>query len=327
MPGMVLLEAARQATTAHLGRPCLPAGITSHFTRYAELDTPCLITARTLPHHPAHPHRSSSPATRTTPRSSPPPSPPPDPTPTPRPPGGTGPPDQATPPDRAPWADDPAGQHTPPKAPAPHGRTGPGTPLRPAAAQETAAPPRRRKPGNTRQAPPGHPKTITTPSRPQRSQDPYSHGRLTVRPARPTSPVTGSGQAGTINRLPRTRRPAHQAGRHHVQHPNADHAAQEQPPPPGQPPPPPRWASTATTAREHEATQRQQTTGPHPQQPNPSGGGAQTVGTRRPDRLRPHRPAARGNNARRAGRLAAVTQDAPPATAACRLPTAAAQPA
>ncbi|GHD49645.1 ScbA/BarX family gamma-butyrolactone biosynthesis protein [Streptomyces galbus] len=55
IPGMVLLEAARQATTAHLGRPCLPAGITSHFTRYAELDTPCLITARTLPHHPAHP--------------------------------------------------------------------------------------------------------------------------------------------------------------------------------------------------------------------------------------------------------------------------------
>ncbi|MFF6829487.1 ScbA/BarX family gamma-butyrolactone biosynthesis protein [Streptomyces longwoodensis] len=55
IPGMVLLEAARQATTAHLGQPCLPTAIHSHFTRYAELDTPCLITARTLTHNPTQP--------------------------------------------------------------------------------------------------------------------------------------------------------------------------------------------------------------------------------------------------------------------------------
>ncbi|KOV58512.1 ScbA/BarX family gamma-butyrolactone biosynthesis protein [Streptomyces sp. MMG1121] len=49
VPGMVLLEAARQATIAFLGRDCLPVGITSEFTRYAELDAPCMIEACSLP--------------------------------------------------------------------------------------------------------------------------------------------------------------------------------------------------------------------------------------------------------------------------------------
>jgi hypothetical protein len=52
VPGMVLLEAARQATVAFLGRGCLPVGITSEFTRYAELDAPCLIEACALPRCP-----------------------------------------------------------------------------------------------------------------------------------------------------------------------------------------------------------------------------------------------------------------------------------
>lgn len=49
VPGMVLLEAARQASSAVLGRPFLPLGITSAFERYAELDAPCVIEARRLP--------------------------------------------------------------------------------------------------------------------------------------------------------------------------------------------------------------------------------------------------------------------------------------
>ncbi|MET9963654.1 ScbA/BarX family gamma-butyrolactone biosynthesis protein [Streptomyces sp. NPDC006326] len=50
VPGMVLLEAARQATAAVLGRSSyLPLSITSEFTRYAELDAPCMIEARRLP--------------------------------------------------------------------------------------------------------------------------------------------------------------------------------------------------------------------------------------------------------------------------------------
>lgn len=49
VPGMVLLEAARQATIAFLGRNCLPSGITSEFTRYSELNAPCLIEACALP--------------------------------------------------------------------------------------------------------------------------------------------------------------------------------------------------------------------------------------------------------------------------------------
>jgi hypothetical protein len=49
VPGMVLLEAARQATVAFLGRECLPVGITSEFTRFAELDAPCLIEVCSVP--------------------------------------------------------------------------------------------------------------------------------------------------------------------------------------------------------------------------------------------------------------------------------------
>ena len=52
VPGMVLLEAARQATVAFLGRNCLPVGITSEFTRYSELNAPCLIEACALPPGP-----------------------------------------------------------------------------------------------------------------------------------------------------------------------------------------------------------------------------------------------------------------------------------
>ncbi|MGW1104689.1 ScbA/BarX family gamma-butyrolactone biosynthesis protein [Streptomyces sp. NPDC002540] len=50
VPGMVLLEAARQAAAAALGNcGMLPTGIASEFHRYAELDTPCTIQAQHLP--------------------------------------------------------------------------------------------------------------------------------------------------------------------------------------------------------------------------------------------------------------------------------------
>lgn len=48
VPGMMLLEAARQATAAHLGRPCVPVGIISDFKRYVELNTPCMVEAYRL---------------------------------------------------------------------------------------------------------------------------------------------------------------------------------------------------------------------------------------------------------------------------------------
>ncbi|MFB7657718.1 MULTISPECIES: ScbA/BarX family gamma-butyrolactone biosynthesis protein [unclassified Streptomyces] len=52
IPGMVLLEAARQAATAVLNQPAvLPQHLTAQFTRYAELDRPCLIDALRLSHH------------------------------------------------------------------------------------------------------------------------------------------------------------------------------------------------------------------------------------------------------------------------------------
>jgi hypothetical protein len=50
VPGMALLEAARQAASAHLGRPCQLLGITSEFHTYAELDAPCLIEVEPAPH-------------------------------------------------------------------------------------------------------------------------------------------------------------------------------------------------------------------------------------------------------------------------------------
>lgn len=50
VPGMVLLEAARQAATAVLGGPSiLPVGLDCEFHKYAELDLPCLIDALHLP--------------------------------------------------------------------------------------------------------------------------------------------------------------------------------------------------------------------------------------------------------------------------------------
>ncbi|MFI2379162.1 ScbA/BarX family gamma-butyrolactone biosynthesis protein [Streptomyces sp. NPDC018964] len=49
VPGMLLLEAARQAAAAFLGGDCLPVGMTSEFTRFAELDEPCLIQICVLP--------------------------------------------------------------------------------------------------------------------------------------------------------------------------------------------------------------------------------------------------------------------------------------
>jgi hypothetical protein len=50
MPGMVLLEAARQATAATPHRSSLmPLGVASTFSRYAELDVPCLVEAHHRP--------------------------------------------------------------------------------------------------------------------------------------------------------------------------------------------------------------------------------------------------------------------------------------
>ncbi|MFF4542038.1 ScbA/BarX family gamma-butyrolactone biosynthesis protein [Streptomyces aureus] len=46
VPGMLLLEAARQAATATLGNTRLPLALASQFLRYVELDTPCTIEAR-----------------------------------------------------------------------------------------------------------------------------------------------------------------------------------------------------------------------------------------------------------------------------------------
>ncbi|MFE3185861.1 ScbA/BarX family gamma-butyrolactone biosynthesis protein [Streptomyces violascens] len=50
IPGMVLIEAARQATTAVLNRSALlPLRIENTFQHYTELDTPCIIEARQVP--------------------------------------------------------------------------------------------------------------------------------------------------------------------------------------------------------------------------------------------------------------------------------------
>ncbi|NEA65561.1 ScbA/BarX family gamma-butyrolactone biosynthesis protein [Streptomyces sp. SID12488] len=47
VPGMLLIEAARQAARAATGRPdALLLGLDSNFTRYAELDAPCWMEAR-----------------------------------------------------------------------------------------------------------------------------------------------------------------------------------------------------------------------------------------------------------------------------------------
>ncbi|MFE9767985.1 ScbA/BarX family gamma-butyrolactone biosynthesis protein [Streptomyces sp. NPDC005808] len=50
VPGMVLIEAARQATASVLGRSSyLPLAIANEFKRYTELDSPCMIEAVRLP--------------------------------------------------------------------------------------------------------------------------------------------------------------------------------------------------------------------------------------------------------------------------------------
>ncbi|MGW9498324.1 ScbA/BarX family gamma-butyrolactone biosynthesis protein [Streptomyces prasinus] len=49
VPGMMLLEAARQSTIATLGRTAPPSDVVGEFSRYAELHKPCLIEARRLP--------------------------------------------------------------------------------------------------------------------------------------------------------------------------------------------------------------------------------------------------------------------------------------
>jgi 2-oxo-3-(phosphooxy)propyl 3-oxoalkanoate synthase len=50
VPGMVLLEAARQSSAAALGRSSfMPLSVSCEFTRYTELDVPCLIEAHRLP--------------------------------------------------------------------------------------------------------------------------------------------------------------------------------------------------------------------------------------------------------------------------------------
>ncbi|WP_329289076.1 ScbA/BarX family gamma-butyrolactone biosynthesis protein [Streptomyces sp. NBC_01455] len=51
IPGMVLLEAARQAALVSTGMPdALLLGLKSNFTRYAEFDAPCWIEPRVEPH-------------------------------------------------------------------------------------------------------------------------------------------------------------------------------------------------------------------------------------------------------------------------------------
>ncbi|CAL9648397.1 hypothetical protein C1708_00115 [Streptomyces sp. DH-12] len=49
VPGMMLLEAARQATIATLGYTAPPSEVTGEFSRYAELHRPCFIEAHRLP--------------------------------------------------------------------------------------------------------------------------------------------------------------------------------------------------------------------------------------------------------------------------------------
>ncbi|MEL5957191.1 ScbA/BarX family gamma-butyrolactone biosynthesis protein [Streptomyces sp. CLV115] len=59
VPGMVLVEAARQATAAALGRSSyLPLVIANEFKRYVELDSPCTIEATVLPGTSPEGHRS-----------------------------------------------------------------------------------------------------------------------------------------------------------------------------------------------------------------------------------------------------------------------------
>ncbi|MET9500006.1 ScbA/BarX family gamma-butyrolactone biosynthesis protein [Streptomyces sp. NPDC006552] len=49
VPGMLLLEAVRQASIATVGTGARPLALVSDFTRYIELDTPSFIEARRIP--------------------------------------------------------------------------------------------------------------------------------------------------------------------------------------------------------------------------------------------------------------------------------------
>nr|AGH68922.1 AfsA-like gamma-butyrolactone synthase [Streptomyces sp. CNH189] len=49
VPGMALIEAARQATTVVLGRVSPPLSVETDFVRYVELDAPCAVEARQVP--------------------------------------------------------------------------------------------------------------------------------------------------------------------------------------------------------------------------------------------------------------------------------------
>jgi hypothetical protein len=56
LPGMVLLEGARQAATAHLApRVLTPAAAATTFHRYAELDRPCWIDVQDISPHTTTP--------------------------------------------------------------------------------------------------------------------------------------------------------------------------------------------------------------------------------------------------------------------------------
>ncbi|MGI5439977.1 ScbA/BarX family gamma-butyrolactone biosynthesis protein [Streptomyces shenzhenensis] len=57
-PGMALIEAARQATTATLGRVSLPLSIETDFLRYVELDAPCFLVAQRVPGGESDGHES-----------------------------------------------------------------------------------------------------------------------------------------------------------------------------------------------------------------------------------------------------------------------------
>ncbi|MET9412458.1 ScbA/BarX family gamma-butyrolactone biosynthesis protein [Streptomyces sp. NPDC002935] len=67
VPGMVLLEAARQAAVATLGQATFVRHLAAAFERYTELDTPCTLETTPLPHHPAgrrilvHAHQMGTP--------------------------------------------------------------------------------------------------------------------------------------------------------------------------------------------------------------------------------------------------------------------------
>lgn len=51
-PGMLLLEAARQAAHAASGRPSAVVGMKAEFLRYTEFDSPCWVWADRLPSDP-----------------------------------------------------------------------------------------------------------------------------------------------------------------------------------------------------------------------------------------------------------------------------------